>query len=207
MSIIYDALQKTQLNRESKRGTTKLPSSRAQWMDFSLLGVIAVLLVMVAIAYYPRAVKHATVKPSQKPMAPVIQKVVMTSVQQPALIVRETIKPTIQPERRVVRFEPKLKTHPPIENLFSPKISTIDPPITFKLMQQQPVVASLPETEYRGKFILNGVFLSDDEKVALINNQSYHVGDTLDGMKIVGIDLNSVKFKLSNQILVLKASA
>jgi len=48
------------------------------------------------------------------------------------------------------------------------------------------------------KLVLNGVFLSDKEKVALINNRSFRLGDVLAGMKIIEIDNDSIKLLSSD---------
>lgn len=61
------------------------------------------------------------------------------------------------------------------------------------------------EIAYQGKLILNGVFMSDQEKIALINNQPMHVGDSVEGKKIISIDLNKVKLQDQSNILILKA--
>ncbi len=40
---------------------------------------------------------------------------------------------------------------------------------------------------------LNGIFISDKSKIAMINNETYKVGDLVRDMKVVDIDLNSVR--------------
>lgn len=50
---------------------------------------------------------------------------------------------------------------------------------------------------------LNGVLVSDADKIALINNQPLHAGDTISGMKIVSIELNEVVLQQGTQRLVL----
>jgi len=40
--------------------------------------------------------------------------------------------------------------------------------------------------------VLNGVMLSPQDKIAIINNREYHIGDQLAGMKIINMDMNSV---------------
>lgn len=50
---------------------------------------------------------------------------------------------------------------------------------------------------------LSGVFLSNRNKVAIINHAYYHIGDRLDGMKVVGMNINEVQLKDKDHILVL----
>lgn len=46
---------------------------------------------------------------------------------------------------------------------------------------------------------LNGVFVSDKSKIAMINNDTYKVGDRINGMQIVAIDMNLVTMKDKDQ--------
>ena len=55
--------------------------------------------------------------------------------------------------------------------------------------------------------ILNGIFTSDRIKIAMINDQSFHVGDMISGMKIVDIQYDGVKLKNKNHLIVLKSTA
>lgn len=57
----------------------------------------------------------------------------------------------------------------------------------------------------KAKFELGGTFLSDHERIALINNRTLHVGDTVNGMQITAIDLNSVTLKNEDATLILRA--
>lgn len=66
-----------------------------------------------------------------------------------------------------------------------------------------PQIVRMNEAEYQSKHKLTGVFLSEQEKIALINNHYYHLGDTLDGMQIVRIELNRVLLRNNNQKLIL----
>ena len=47
----------------------------------------------------------------------------------------------------------------------------------------------------RNPLVLNGVFLSTQEKMAFINHQAFHLGDTVEGMRLVKIDLEKVTLK------------
>ena len=58
------------------------------------------------------------------------------------------------------------------------------------------------------KLVLNGVFLSDKEKIALINNRSFRLGDSLAGMKIIAIDTDSIRLLSSdNKVILLRIVA
>lgn len=79
----------------------------------------------------------------------------------------------------------------------APQLSQSAPPV----LVQHP---SLPIADYVGNLILNGVFETDQDKIALINNQSYHIGDTVGGMKIVSMEMDSVKLRNDKNIFILR---
>ncbi len=54
------------------------------------------------------------------------------------------------------------------------------------------------------KLTLNGVLISGSEKIALINNQTFRLGDLVDGMKVVSIDSTSVKLQSGGELLELR---
>ena len=54
------------------------------------------------------------------------------------------------------------------------------------------------------KMHLDGVFLSNREKMAMIDNKAYHVGDVVKGMKLVSITLDQVQLKHKKQTLTLR---
>jgi type II secretory pathway component PulC len=75
---------------------------------------------------------------------------------------------------------------------------------------KKPVIATAPKTMEAAapsNMVLNGVLMSDNNQTALINNQFYHLGDSVNGMKIINIELNNVKLQQGNQIVVLRTSA
>lgn len=61
-----------------------------------------------------------------------------------------------------------------------------------------------PEKE---KIAFTGIFVSDKSKIAVINKQSYHVGDTVKGMKIVAISQDSVDLQQDDKVIQLRAGA
>lgn len=48
---------------------------------------------------------------------------------------------------------------------------------------------------------LNGVFLTTDDKVAVIDNKEYHIGENIEGMKIVSMDINSVTLQRDDDLV------
>ncbi len=74
----------------------------------------------------------------------------------------------------------------------------------------KPVVIAAPQTVEAAappNMVLNGVLMSDNNQTALINNQFYHIGDSVNGMKIINIELNNVKLQQGNQVVILRTSA
>lgn len=137
MSIIYNALQKTQKNREKKHSS---PSShrgivRSDWISRFLMMVIAVLAVIAIIAYYPRVKEHL-------------------------VAMAET-------------------------NVHSEQMKL--------------------EDAFRHKHTLNGVFVSDNNKVAMINGQYYHVGDEMEGMLLYHICDRDVRLRNDKLNITLEA--
>lgn len=54
------------------------------------------------------------------------------------------------------------------------------------------------------KMRLDGVFLSNSEKLAMIDNKSYHIGDDVKGMQLVSITFDKVKLRHKKQELTLR---
>jgi len=51
------------------------------------------------------------------------------------------------------------------------------------------------------KTALNGVFVSERMKVAYADTQAFHIGDTINGLKIVDITLDSIKLQHEKGII------
>lgn len=62
-----------------------------------------------------------------------------------------------------------------------------------------PVIASAP------RLMLEGVFLSDTERLALINHHAYHEGDSINGMKVVNIAFEGVTLKSNTHSVQLRS--
>jgi hypothetical protein len=61
------------------------------------------------------------------------------------------------------------------------------------------------EVEFKNKFVLTGIFISDQTKIAMINNQYVHLGDIIGNMRVVYIGDNLVKLQNQNQLITLEA--
>jgi hypothetical protein len=85
--------------------------------------------------------------------------------------------------------------YPQASHYFTHKKNPVITPIAIPLIN---------EADYKNKHTLNGTFISDTTKIAMINNQYHHLGEGVDGMKIVGIDDNLVTLQNDKQIFVLK---
>lgn len=152
MSIIYDALTKTQKNikgQHNKTGNKYILLARERnqkfdWLDVTLIMAIIFLSVVISQIYFT---KH-----KQKPS------IAKSAVNQVAV------------------------------------------------SQSIPVVPSMPkEMMYQGPLQLNGIFISDDEKLAFIDHNERHVGDMVEGKRIISIDYSQVKLQEGNNIFVMKA--
>lgn len=73
--------------------------------------------------------------------------------------------------------------------------------------QTQTTQVTDPNLQNKVRVAFEGIFTTDDAKIALINKQSLHVGDTIGGMRIVAINEDSVDLQTSNGIVEIKAGA
>src|SRR5262249_9022127 len=64
------------------------------------------------------------------------------------------------------------------------------------------VAALAPKKE---EMAFTGVFVSGSSTIAIINQQSYHLGDTVNGMKILAINQDSVDLQRDDKVIKLKA--
>lgn len=254
MSIIYDALQKTQRNREYIRIQTALTQKKShrrnlKWMVLGGLiliiggGVGAIVTfyglpsklvnkaqpVARSFAREPVISNHFWVTDSKK--VTVVPASDSTPVSEPSLALASDSDPDpilaqlpkaaavtqVNPAPVVneVRATPVL-TQAPVMPVINEVVTTpvaTQPPVsspTVASVQSLPVkpvvlqeTNSLPSNS---KLILNGVLISGEEKMALINNQVFHLGDLVEGMKIVSIEMNNVKLQAGKQIVELRVS-
>lgn len=57
------------------------------------------------------------------------------------------------------------------------------------------------------KLNFSGILVSDNGKIAIINKQSYHLGDTVRGMKILAIHHDAVDLQRDDKVIQLRAGA
>lgn len=81
-----------------------------------------------------------------------------------------------------------------ITSLLIPATASLSLPMTSRhsTSQKQQI---MPYIAAKPRLMLEGVFLSDTEKLALINHRAYHEGDYVNGMKIVSIAFDQVELK------------
>ena len=80
----------------------------------------------------------------------------------------------------------------------------------FPILHAAPVVktpAPVPvqvvsEDAFKTKYFLNGIFMSDKTKMAMINSQYFHIGDMIDGFRIYHICDKDVKLRNEHQQII-----
>jgi archaellum component FlaF (FlaF/FlaG flagellin family) len=75
-------------------------------------------------------------------------------------------------------------------------------PVIVQAVESAPLPTTLPMNEVASvipasanNLLLSGVLVSDNEKLALINKKMYHIGDNVEGLKILSIDINTVQLQ------------
>lgn len=102
------------------------------------------------------------------------------------------------------QFNNKSQHHSMANNNFLKKVNSI-PQETIQSLQASNSQALTHETDdYKLKHVLNGVFVSDQEKVAMVNNRFFNIGDSIDGMQVVNIEPDKITLKNTNGIIELK---
>lgn len=233
MSIIHDALQKTQQNLKDIRESSIPTKERngIEWVDGLLILIITCLFFAIAYAYYLRLVSHSS---ASKPTVTVPAKPI---AKKPSTIVQPVIAP--QPTVQAVAA-PTIVSPPAVQQLPPSVVAVAQPvvtpaPVVQQAQIQQPQIQQLPAqasiqpsvqqapamqaalapepavnpfpvaaASSQNRLMLNGVLISDEQKIALINNQPYHLGDMVDDMEIVSIELNTVTLKNAFHTMVLR---
>jgi len=149
VSIIYEALQKTQIEDALQHTpSSQNEMTRDDWIDVSISLIIAFLLAIIIVAHYPQF--------NSKSKA---------ILEVPDDIVKPVIKPATNPKIIAVPFD---------------------------------------EAAYKLNHILNGVFVSDEEKIAMVNNRFFNIGDNIDGMKVISIEPDKIKLQHTHGIMELR---
>jgi len=99
----------------------------------------------------------------------------------------------------IVAHYPQFNSKP--ENIFVAKSSRVSqvPQVSASL----PPITVVGDENFKLNHILNGVFVSEDEKIAMVNNRFFNLGDDIDGMKIVSIEPDNIKLESITGILEL----
>jgi hypothetical protein len=170
VSIIYNALQKAQQNRQNE---TKKKSRATPWLDRILISVAAVLFAVgtySSISDRIEHVKHADTTATKQTVAAPI------ALAAPAVAVAASVTPKLPAPAEVA-----------------------------EIAQATPETShNMNPTDYKSSHVLGGVYLSNEEKIALINNKFFHLGDTVDGMKLVSIEANRIILRYADNALILQ---
>lgn len=87
------------------------------------------------------------------------------------------------------------------------KSSSSAVPIVHTIQAKPVPVLKYTTIDYTGAVILNGIFISDNDRFAIINNQTVHVGDVVNNKKIVIINYNNIILKDNMYLYVIKNKA
>lgn len=68
-------------------------------------------------------------------------------------------------------------------------------------------MAAVNKTKSQFKLVLDGVIVSDNTRIAMINKQPMQVGDVVNGMKIVAINLETIQLLDEKGVVELKTGA
>lgn len=77
-----------------------------------------------------------------------------------------------------------------------------------KLSENKPIAKPRPPVvaiARAPRLMLEGVFLSSTEKLAMINHHTYHEGDTVNGMQVVNIAFDQVTLKNNTHSIQLRS--
>ena len=75
---------------------------------------------------------------------------------------------------------------------------------TSSMQDKKTTIINPTQIDYTGNMIINGIFISGNDKFAIINNQTVHIGDMVENKKIVAIDYNAILLQDSLHIYVIK---
>ncbi len=181
MSIIYEALKKTQSKLEKSDNKTKnsantnikqvssfddhKKSNAWLWVTVTLIGLGFVACGIVLILILTAKEKTSTTPPS-------------------------SLKQSASPAKFI--FNAQTKTAPQ-----NAKKSI--------LTSSKTAAVSGTKSKNKDSFTLNGVFSTGEEQLALIDNKIYKVGDYVGQMRIVSISTDKVELFYKGKVTILKA--
>lgn len=82
-------------------------------------------------------------------------------------------------------------------------ITSLAPPIVTSSQSDTGSVTTAQPEQVLPSFILNGIFFSENEGYALINNKIVKEGDIVDGATVAGISSKMVEIKYQDSVLTL----
>lgn len=105
-------------------------------------------------------------------------------------------------------FAARAASYDPVASLASAPPLAAKPPMEPPASTPPPVAGSLvelPVIEPQPKLVLNGIVLSEDGNIALINDQILKAGDNIDGARVEEISENQVILSFETRRITLKA--
>jgi hypothetical protein len=74
------------------------------------------------------------------------------------------------------------------------------------LASSKPIPIAKLKKAMTPKLMLEGVFLSENESLAMINHQAYRIGDSVNDMKVISISMEQVTLQGNNRSQILRSS-
>ncbi len=79
----------------------------------------------------------------------------------------------------------------------------IQQPAVLPFLPEQPILAKEEKKAPEAAFVLNGIFFSDNDGYALINNQIVRENESVDGAKVTKITANTVELDSQEKLITL----
>jgi len=195
MSIIYDALKKVEIlggKKQIPAPQQKPQNKKKTALTFILLSLAALVFGALStnlfyglFTYFFRPRPQPTqIAPGQEEKA-ITEKIEIAQKQQPP-----------QEEENPSQKNPKEETPAPEKKNLAKEIKAPGAPAQITDKIQKP----LPD------LTLNGVFFSENESYALINNRIVKEGDEIEGLRVARIGLNEVEIQTNGSTITLKTN-
>lgn len=184
MSIVLEATERMQAMKGMEEIVSHQAMTRDDWLDIAIALTIAFLLGVLIVKHYPNVQESKNKK---------ITSAIMTAEKKPS-----SHSPVNASSDRIAAVSPRaalsVETVKPVQSQVVPSAET----------SAMPSPSLNHQSEYAIQHSLNGVFLSDSEKVAMIDNRFFNIGDVVDGMKIIAIHAEGVKLENESGIVELR---
>lgn len=102
--------------------------------------------------------------------------------------------------------QPKTASISKIQKPETPLEKRLPPPIEESPLESQAIVLTVPEKKSREPLVLNGIFFSQDEGYALIDNQIVKKGDVIKGATVKEITSSEVELEFEGSTIKLTTS-